>query len=336
MFLCAVAAAMAFNALPSDVSAQSDMTFEATEPTLRTHVFILEANRVPRRDVQTIKTVIEDRVAQNSAYELLRDPDMQREARRSWGQLRRCKDRECVFDNVIDASLDRVIFVRVSRDSGLLVDMEIDDAYERALIKYTMAPAESARDAYVIEAAIDELLTPDLPPAPPAQSPATVAPTVIPDRPLGPPPAGAPAIDSELDSELTAVGASPSAPSDGFALDPMVLYTIYGGGGLLALGGVFALLADNTQAEIQARPHDRATVEELIQSGQRFKTGANTMYGLGAATLVTSAVLFFVLEPPDAANSASAGDDLSTPTDHSARRFELGLSPTGATIRLSY
>lgn len=335
----ALMAIMASVAAPDLVMAQSDMTFEATEPSLRTHVFVLEASRISRRDIQSVKTVIEDRVAQNTGYEVLRDRDMQREVRRSWNPLRRCKDRECVFDNVIDASLDRVIFVRLSRDGGLIVDMEINDAYERALIKFTVAPAESARDAYVIEAAVDELLTPDLPPTPPQQASAAPAPANIPDRPLGPPPSTGPVIDNEIDNEIDNFNTSAPPADSTLAIPPMALYTLYGGGGLLALGGVFALLADNTQAEIQAQKHDRATLEELIQSGQRFKTGANTMFGLGAAAVATSAVLFFVLDPPADASASQSNDDPlkpSAPDRRNTGRLDFGLSPNGATLRLRY
>ncbi len=322
----AIACAAALVLTASSASAD-ELNFEAGGAAgLLTHVVILEAPKSGNRDKKNIKAAIEARIASAGGYEIVDDRQLQRTlGNRNFRQMQRCADRDCYFDAVIDATIDRLVCVKSFRDGQYYyVDMEIDDAYERALIKYATTEGEGTRDLYYIDPAVDDMLRPDMPPPLPPGAGISVKP--------------APAkIDSDLQNEITDAGGggnnrAPAPSGDDASLGPMAKYTLMGGGGLIALGGVFALLADNTQAEIQARPHDRATVEDLISTGETQQLGANVLFGLGAAAMITGGVLYFFFPEENSQNASNT----HTPQNNDDLQWQINLAPTGAALEVRY
>jgi hypothetical protein len=91
----------------------------------------------------------------------------------------------------------------------------------------------------------------------------------------------------------------------------------------LAVGGVFGLLADNTQATIQAAPHDQANLQKMIDSGKTYQWTANSLLGLGAVTLLTGGVFYFLTDAPGDGARSSRGAQEGAPN------WRLHVGPDG-------
>lgn len=87
-----------------------------------------------------------------------------------------------------------------------------------------------------------------------------------------------------------------------------------GGGALVGTGLIFWLLADDTQLEIQARPHERAELEDLQSTGDSQATIGNIMVITGAVALATGIVFHIagVGEPSPSGSRTQFIDDYSS------------------------
>lgn len=89
--------------------------------------------------------------------------------------------------------------------------------------------------------------------------------------------------------------------------DRTVSYVVMGVGGALVLGGgVMGLLASGEQSAFE----DATTAADkraARDSGENLALGADVLYGVGAAALITGVILFITAEPEAPAEGASVG-----------------------------
>lgn len=258
-------------ALPSLVEAQ-EMTFGADETALRVHVVLTETQGVSSRAGRTVITDIEDRIIAIDGFEVVDAREVKRSLGRAFRDFKRCKDDvDCRLEFAELVPVDRMIFVRVLLEEGIYtVDLEMRDPADPELRPYVPAPTEDLRDPSYLDDAVAELLLP-----PVVEEPDPIQTTVVDPDPIPEP-----------------------EPSDsgGFLQRDYAWYCALAGGVLVATGGVFALLADTTLAEIQADPHDAKQVEMLIETGESHQLTANLLFGSGLVAIAGAVTIFFLTD----------------------------------------
>ncbi len=260
--------------VPSFASAQ-EMTFDSGETSLTVHVVLTETSGVNSRAARSVIADIEDRITAIEGFEVIDARGVKRSLGRAYRDFKRCGgDVDCLLEFAELVPVDRMIFVRVLLEEGIYtVDLEMRAPGNPELRPYVPAPTEDLRDPSYLDDAVAELLLPPaaeetLPPDNSFVEPAPLDPIPDPDN-----------SDSLLERDYA-------------------WYSAGAGAVLIATGGVFALLADTTLAEIQAGTHDRTKVDALIESGESNQLTANILFGTGLVALTGAVVLYFLTDDP--------------------------------------
>lgn len=300
-------AALSLGAGAAQAQGQDEFTFDAQEISLRTYVVLLEAERgVSKRDQRAVLADAQEAVNVDAGHEIIKEREAQRSlGRREARAFSRCKDRSCLLQYSPSAQLDRLLVMRITKAEGVyVVDLELIDGISGKSLGFDAVPAEDLRQPGLLLGAIERLLNP---PPPVIEEPVVQQPII--EEPI--------------------LEEPKEEPSGEWMTPALANYTLYGGVGLLAVGGVLALMADNTQAEIQAQPHDAAKVMELIDSGETLQLSANVFLGLGVAALGTGAVFYFLTRE----EGQGSGETL---LGQEAPRLRLDLAPNAVQLRLDY
>lgn len=276
----AVVAVVVVAAVPLGAAEAQEMTFDAAETAISVHVVLLDTKGVPSRSAKTVISDVEERVAAIGGFEVVSARDVKRSLGRAWREFQRCgSDLECSLGFAELIPVERMIFVRVLLEEGIYtVDLEMRSPKDRDLRPYVPAPTQDLRDPSYLDDAVAELLLP-------------------------------PVVEEPVVPVTTIVDADPNEEPEGSDSGAFLQrdYAWYAGGAgavLIATGGVFALLADTTLAEIQAGTHDSDEVDSLIEAGESHQLTANVLLGAGAVAIV-GAVVIYLLTDEDAATRAS-------------------------------
>ncbi len=282
-----------------------DFTFEAEEPLLRTWTFVVEASKVSRRDQDTLMKALVERVSVFDGYEGVTDKELQKAVgNKVWKEITRCKDAACLFPLVADATIDRLIVVRMIKDGGFItVDVALHDVLKREFLRAAPSVLEGVRDVDFLDEAVIEVLT-------------------IP-KPVA-------VITPQVEVKLDDIGKEEQTQGEPFFSGDIGFYAVAGGGALMVTGGLFALLADTTQAEIQSQPRDKAAVEALISSGETKQLTANVLFGVGIAAILSGVILNWVSSEDTGAPASPSGGQ------GSPSRVRVDVAPTGATLSITY
>jgi hypothetical protein len=259
---------------PTQAQAQ-DMNFEEGEAETTVHVVLTESTGIARRAAETVIFDIEDRVGAVSGFRVVSKRSVKRSLGRVFRQFKACDaDVQCNLDFAELIPVDRMIFVRIVLEEGLYnVDMELRDDGDTDGRPYATAITADLRDASYLDEAVAELLAPS----------------------------------GDNDLSLTRVDPGLPAPVDlippgtgdsAWLNRDNAWYAIGGGTILGATGGIFALLADTTLAEIQATTHSRAEVDDLIATGESHQLAANVFILTGLVAIVGGTVLYLLTDEP--------------------------------------
>ena len=304
-------AALTLTSLPSAPRAQ-DMTFAPEDTSLRTAVVLMESQGVRVRDRRRILQLIENAVTDYGGYSVIDDRSLKRQlGARQYRTMTRCSNPDCFLGEVRDAGLDRLILVELTRKGGILtVTMEINNVPDRYVMQFAVGATDDIKSEAFLDAPLATLL--DLTP-PPLIPPTPVANVT----PVGPG-------DGEAKED-------PEEDDGPLVIDPIWTYTALGAGAtLVAVGGLFGLLADNTRTEIQEKPHNGDEVQELIDQGEAHRRNANIAFGLGVAALGTGALLWYLSDEREGRDPTGAALDPS-PND-----IQVNVGPTGVGVSIPY
>lgn len=291
---------------PQKALAQGGMDFGVEEIKLRTYVRLIEAPGIKKRDQRKVIKTIENAIKDNGEYELVSQKAAQRTLGRQKGRkFARCKEIDCLLQYTSDASIDRMLTVRLSRGSVYVVDLELFDGFSSESLKYDAATAESLRNTDFLAPHVAGLLRNDPPPPPVVEE----VPAVV-----------------EIPVETI------PQEDETFSVDrKWARWSLAAGGGFVVVGGILGFLADSTLATLQSQPHDTPVVEDLISTGESYQTSANVMLGLGITGLVTGTVLYFLSEGESNAPSVSRHRD-----QKQQDRIKVNVGPQGAGVTLFY
>jgi hypothetical protein len=98
------------------------------------------------------------------------------------------------------------------------------------------------------------------------------------------------------------------------------------------MGGVFALLADTKQAELQSAPHPKAEVEELISAGKSNQTTANVLFGVGLVAMAAGGLIVWMTDEPKEKPASIFGKRADKPSND----ISVNIGPTGASLTVSF
>jgi hypothetical protein len=278
------------------------MTFDESETKTKIYVGFTEVDKkIKKKEKETIVFALEQSVYEIENAELISPESLSQQLGKKGKNALKCKDAECLFPFAAEVGVDRLLLVKVERSQELFViDLELYDVVTQERLKFDAATSDSVEDTTFISDTVRNLLTP------PKPEPKVVRPSRV--EPEG--------NTEEVPRKLEEDG-GPWLTRD------LANYTMLGGVGILAVGGVFGLLADNTQATIQAAPHDQANLQKMIDSGKTYQWTANSLLGLGAVTLLTGGVFYFLTDAPGDGARSSRGAQEGAPN------WRLHVGPDG-------
>lgn len=278
------------------------MTFDESETKTKIYVGLMESDKkIKKKDKENIIFALEQSVYELEDAELISPESLSQQLGKKGKNALKCKDAECLFPFAAEVGVDRLLLVKIERSQELFViDLELYDVATQERLKFDAATSDSVEDTTFISDTVRNLLTP------PKPEPKVVRPTRI-----------------EPEGDTEEAPRQPEPDGGPWLTRDLANYTMIGGVGLLAVGGVFGLLADNTQATIQAAPHDQATLQKMIDSGKTYQWTANSLLGLGAVTLLTGGVFYFLTD------ASEEGARSSREPHEGAPDWRLHIGPDG-------
>lgn len=281
--------------------ADDEMTFDTEDINLKTYIsFTYVEKGISNKTKGNFSVLVQDLVEADGGHSVIYEKDIKSIiGNKEYKKFVKCKDENCIMNYVNQVGGSRLLTVEILKEGGIFTfNLSLYDVADGQKLGYQIAVTDSEDEIDPVANGVVDLLRP--PPAPVVQEERFVEPVI--------------------EEPVLVV-----SPEESWLTEDLTNYTLIGGVALLAIGGSFALLADNTQAEIQAAPHSQEQLLSLMESGERWQLTANVFLGLGIAALGTGAVFYFLVEPSESPRGAQYQP-----------KWSFGLSPEAASLRLEY